>query len=90
MSDSKRDDLILTTLLDIKENVGQLNAKVDGLHSTLTQHIHEDEAVAIRVSNLEAAHHKQLGATKVWSAVISAIVSGIVGYFSGGYISRGH
>lgn len=75
--------LIMKELLDQNKALGRIEATQSAMDKKLDKAISDNEKVEVRVTTLEAAHNKQLGSVRVWSALISAAVSGVVGYVSG-------
>lgn len=62
MSDTVSNDVIYSTLLEIKEDIG-------GLKATTDLHLKALENFGPRIGVLEGAHERQKGAVKVWGLV---------------------
>jgi hypothetical protein len=86
-------DEVLSALLEIKDDLGQLKAGQIAIHDTLTAHSSASASAHTRITQLEMARERQKGMTKalhvtgIALGTLSGYVSqGVVGWFK----SRGH
>lgn len=76
-------DRILTTLLDLKRDVGRLEGKFDGVSATLVSHIEEDQALEKRVGKVENRNSRTTGMAVAAGAIASTFVTVILPFLKG-------
>lgn len=73
------ENLVLATLLGIKNDLGELKGSVNALKESFEQHVVEDDAVEKRVSDLETSVNKTrwilVGAAAVFAAAAKIIAA---------------
>lgn len=72
---------IYAKLMEISESIGELKALASQTNNTLTAHIADDKAIAVRTSALEALGNRTVGAYRVVVAIGTFVggVGGILG-----------
>jgi hypothetical protein len=70
-------DQLMTTLLDIKSDIGALTQKATGTHDWLAAHVEDDKLLIKTVTDLQISHAKQSGALKMLGILGAAVGSGI-------------
>lgn len=79
------DSLIMTTLLGIKESIGELRQIGIAQGSAFTSHCIADENMAKDILQLQLEAAKKRGSARVWNllgSALGAILGAIAGYFS--------
>jgi hypothetical protein len=71
-------ETIYQQLATINGSIGSLEAKIDGLISSLKDHIQEDRALEKRVRNLEIGNAKIIAVASVIAAIISLLASKVL------------
>jgi hypothetical protein len=74
MSDVSNADL-MKVLLDVRGDIGALQADVRNTASTLQSHIEEDRGLTTRVGNLESYRANQTGKASVWGLIWAGLGS---------------
>jgi hypothetical protein len=69
---------------DIRESLGRIEQKIDGVLVWIPVHVASDQRMADDIKAIQIDHAKQRGAAKVWSllgATAGAILGAVGSYF---------
>lgn len=78
MNRVSNDDL-MKVLMDIREGMGSMRAKLEDHTASFAQHLKDDARIAAAVDSLKLAGAQQAGAARVWTLVYTGIAGAIGG-----------
>ncbi len=82
-------DQIYAVLLDIKEDIGSMNATLAAHQSAFTTHVAEDKQMAEDINKIELRQASMRGERRTWNIVTTAVgsVAGAIAAYLG---MKGH
>jgi len=75
-------DLVIASLLDIKQDIGALNSKVEAYSASFTEHLKSDEKVSDRVTELEGTVSRAKWSLAAVAVVCTILFKGVELFFT--------